>query len=57
MKDAYSGGSGTLLEIAGPNGDYELPFAAAICTEVDLKKKGIVVDLPEGIDDLANVED
>lgn len=57
VKDAYSGGSGTLLEIAGPNGDYELPFAAAICTEVDLKKKRIVVDLPEGIDDLANVED
>ena len=28
-----------------------------ICTEIDLKKKRIVVDLPEGLDDLDHVED
>jgi 16S rRNA processing protein RimM len=57
VKDAYEGGGGVLLTVAGPKGEFDVPFAAAICTEVDLAGKRIVVDLPKGIDDLTNVED
>jgi 16S rRNA processing protein RimM len=57
VKDAYEGGGGVLLSVAGPKGVFEVPFAAAICTEVDLAGKKIVVDLPKGIDDLTHVED
>lgn len=57
VKDVYEGGSGVLLNVDGPNGEFEVPFAEEICTEINLKKKRIVVALPEGLDDLANVED
>jgi 16S rRNA processing protein RimM len=57
VKEAYEGGGGVLLNVEGPKGEFEVPFAAAICTEIDLTGKKIIVDLPEGIDDLANVED
>ena len=57
VKDVYEGGGGVLLNVAGPKGEFEVPFAAAICTEIDLPGKRIVVDLPKGIDDLGNVED
>lgn len=57
VKEAYEGGSGILLNIQGPRGEFEIPFAAEICTEIDLEGKKIIVDLPEGLDDLANVED
>ncbi len=57
VKEAYEGGGGVLLNVEGPNGDYEVPFAAEICTKIDLQKKKIIVDLPEGLDDLDHVED
>jgi 16S rRNA processing protein RimM len=57
VSDAYDGGGGVLLQVEGPNGEFEVPFAADICTEIDLRKKRIIVELPEGIDDLNNVED
>ena len=57
VKEAYEGGGGVLLNVEGPNGDYEVPFAEAICTKIDLKKKRIIVDLPEGLDDLDHVAD
>ncbi|HEX9161985.1 MAG TPA: ribosome maturation factor RimM [Thermoanaerobaculia bacterium] len=57
VKEAYEGGGGVLLNVDGPKGEYELPFAAEICTEIDLAGKKIIVELPEGIDDLANVKD
>jgi len=57
VKEVYEGGGGLLLNVAGPKGQFEVPFAKSICTEIDLPGKRIVVDLPEGIDDLANVED
>jgi ribosomal 30S subunit maturation factor RimM len=34
-----------------------VPFAAEICTEIDLKNKRMRVQLPEGLDDLEHVED
>ncbi len=57
VKEAYEGGGGVLLNVDGPHGEFEVPFAAEICTNIDLKRKRIVVNLPEGIDDLDHVED
>ena len=57
VKEVYEGGGGLLLNVDGPHGEYEVPFAAEICPEIDLASKRIVVDLPEGLDDLKNVED
>ncbi len=56
--DVYEGGGGILLNVKRPDGkEFELPFAADICTEIDLEAKRIVVALPEGLDDLDAVTD
>jgi 16S rRNA processing protein RimM len=53
VAEAYEGGGGVLLTVTRGDGTtYEVPFAADICTEIDLAQKRIVVDLPEGIDEL-----
>jgi len=57
VNEVYEGGSGILLNVTGPKGEFDVPFAEEICTEINLKKKRIVVELPEGLDDLTNVED
>lgn len=57
VTEAYEGGGGVLLKVDGPNGEYEVPFAEEICTEIDLAGKRIVVNLPKGLDDLEHVED
>jgi len=50
--EAYEGGGGVLLNVRRRDGKtYEVPFAQEICTEIDLRGKKIVVDLPEGIDE------
>ena len=50
--EAYEGGGGILLNVKRRDGKtYEVPFAQDICTEINLKEKKIVVDLPEGIDE------
>ena len=50
--DVYEGGGGILLNVKRADGKtFELPFAADICTEIDLAAKRIVVALPEGLDD------
>ena len=50
--EAYEGGSGVLLSVRRSDGkEYDVPFAASICTEIDIKNKRIVVELPEGIDE------
>ena len=47
-----TGGGGVLLNVKRADGkEYEVPFAAAICTEIDIAGKKIVVQLPEGIDE------
>jgi 16S rRNA processing protein RimM len=43
---------GLLLVVDGPRRRFDVPFAAAICTRVDLETKTIAVSLPEGIEDL-----
>jgi len=50
--EAYEGGGGVLLNVRRPDGKkYEVPFAESICLEIDLRRKKIIVDLPEGIDE------
>ena len=50
--EAYEGGSGVLLSVRRSDGrTYEVPFAATICTSIDIKGGKITVDLPEGIDE------
>lgn len=54
--DAYEGGGGILLNVKRPDGrEFELPFAADLCPEIDLAAKRMVVNLPEGLDDLEGV--
>lgn len=58
VKDAYEGGGGILLNVKRPDGkEFELPFAADLCTEIDVPGKRIVANLPEGLDDLEGFEE
>ena len=50
--DAYEGGSGVLLNVRHGGAEFEVPFAAAICTAIDREAKRIVVDFPEGLENL-----
>ena len=43
-----TGGTENLV-VAGETREFLIPFAEAICIEVDLEKKRIVVDPPEGL--------
>ena len=55
--EAYEGGGGVLLNVRRADGrEFEVPFAADLCTEIDLAAKRIVVSLPEGLDDLDAVD-
>ena len=56
VADAYDGGGGILLQVKRADGkEFELPFAADLCTEIDLEGKRMVVTLPEGLEDLEAV--
>jgi len=46
------GGSGILLVVQDGTKRYDVPFAAEICTKIDLAAKRIVVALPEGLDEV-----
>ncbi len=51
--DVYEGGGGILLNVKRPDGrEFELPFAADICTEIDLASRRILVSIPEGLEDI-----
>jgi 16S rRNA processing protein RimM len=45
-------GGGVLLVVEGPRRKFDVPFAADICTKVDIDAKTIAVNLPDGIEDL-----
>ena len=52
------GGGGILLAVKRADGkQFELPFAADLCTEIDVAGKRMVVALPEGLDDLDAVKE
>jgi 16S rRNA processing protein RimM len=56
VSDVYEGGGGILLNVRRPDGkEFELPFAADLCTKIDVEAKRMVVNLPEGIDDLESL--
>jgi 16S rRNA processing protein RimM len=56
--EVYEGGGGILLSVRRPDGrQFELPFAADFCTQIDVAGKRMVVNLPEGMDDLDAVAD
>jgi 16S rRNA processing protein RimM len=40
------------LVIQGPRGEFLVPAVAAICREISISRREIVVDLPEGLMDL-----
>ena len=46
------GAGGVLLNVERDGRKFDVPFAAEICTEVDLAKKRIMVSLPEGLDEI-----
>ncbi len=50
--DAYEGGGGVLLNVRHGGAEFEVPFAADICTSIDVAAKRIVVDLAEGLDEI-----
>ena len=52
VTDAYEGGGGVLLEVEHGGRKFEVPFATGICKTIDIAGKRIVVDLPEGIDEI-----
>lgn len=58
VTDVYEGGGGLLLNVKRADGrEFELPFAADLCTEINIAEKRMVVALPEGLDDLDAVAD
>jgi 16S rRNA processing protein RimM len=58
VTEAYEGGGGVLLNVKRADGrTFELPFAADLCTQIDLAAKRIVVALPDGIEDLDSIEE
>jgi 16S rRNA processing protein RimM len=50
--DVEEGAGGVLLVVDGPRRRFDVPFAAEICTKVDLEAGRIDVNLPAGIEDL-----
>jgi len=55
--EVFEGGGGLLVTIREENGEsFDIPFAASICTVVDVANKRLQVDLPEGLRELTRVE-
>ena len=50
--DTEEGAGGALLNVERDGRRYDVPFAAEICTDIDLARKRIVVNLPEGLDEV-----
>jgi len=42
-------GGTEVLVVQGAVKDYLIPFAASVCTEVDVENKLIKIDAPEGL--------
>ena len=56
--ETLEGGGGILLSVRRADGKtFEVPFAADLCTEIDVAGGRIVVALPAGLDDLDAVEE
>lgn len=49
VKEIFRAGENVNLVVEDGEKDYMIPFVEAICTEVDVEKKLIRVDVPEGL--------
>jgi 16S rRNA processing protein RimM len=49
VKEILRTGGTEILIVAGAEKEYMIPFAEAICTEVDIENKLIKIDAPEGL--------
>lgn len=49
VKEVFRTGGTEVLVVAGDAKEYLIPFAEAICVEVDVENKIIKVDAPEGL--------
>ena len=49
VKEIMRTGGTEVLVVAGVEKEYLIPFAEAICTEVDIENKLIKIDAPEGL--------
>jgi 16S rRNA processing protein RimM len=50
--DTEEGAGGLLLNVERDGRRYDVPFVAEICIDVDLGQRRIVVNLPEGLDEI-----
>jgi len=46
------GAGGVLLNVERDGRRFDVPFVVEICTDIDLAKKRIIVNLPEGLDEI-----
>lgn len=49
VKEVLRTGGAEVLIVAGEEKEFMIPFAGAICTEVDIENKLIKIDAPEGL--------
>jgi 16S rRNA processing protein RimM len=49
VKEVMRGVASEILVVQGTKKEYLIPFVNAICTEVDVEKKIIKIDAPEGL--------
>lgn len=49
VKELFRAGENVNLVVADGEREHMIPFVEAICTEVDIEARKIVVDLPEGL--------
>lgn len=49
VREVMRTGGTEILVVAGDAKEYLIPFAETICTEVDIEKKLIKIDAPEGL--------
>ncbi len=56
VTSVYEGGGGFLLTVGEGSGAFDIPFAASICTSVDLAAQRMTVSLPAGLERLSEEE-
>lgn len=49
VKELFRAGENINLVVTGAEKDHMIPFVKAICTEVDIANKKILVDVPDGL--------
>lgn len=56
VESADESGAGILLNVRREDGgSFDLPFATALCTAIDIEHREMIVDLPEGLERLDEI--